>query len=239
MHLPDSMRRRELAVALLLAPAFVRAQPEAPNRPIDWARLLLRQVSPDATSYVHGPDHVRWSSDPAQAQSHTDCSGLVNAMLSQANGWTPQDLQRHVGRRRPGASTYFDAIQARRGFERVDRVQDIREGDFIAVRYEDGSADSGHIMIVESPPLHAHSQSMPGLTAWDVRVIDSSRSGHGPDDTRAIGPRRFREGLGMGDLRLYAAGDGTPAGYCWSPLPRSAFFPVAERPIAIGRLRVS
>jgi hypothetical protein len=74
---------------------------------------------------------------------------------------------------------------------------------------------------------------------WTVRVIDSSRSGHGPGDTRATGPHRFREGIGSGDLRIRAGADGSVLGYAWSTIARSTFYPAAERPIAIGRLRTA
>lgn len=229
-----TLRRRDLtAAAVLLAAGLPPARAQASRRePIDWARLLLEQVPAQSTSYVHGPGHVQWQEGGAAPQSHTDCSGLVNAMLVRSRGWTQDDLQKRVGRKRPVASTYFDAIQNQKTFERVPRVQDIRPGDLIVVRYEDGSPDTGHIMLVDAP-------AVPDATvakSWRVRVIDSSRSGHGPGDTRETGPHRFRQGLGSGDLRLYAGDDGAITAYAWSTIAKSKVFPATERPIVVGRL---
>ena len=57
---------------------------------------------------------------------------------------------------------------------------------------------------------------------------------HGPADTRH---RRGgdRDGLGQGVLRLYAAADGTVAGYSWSTLRASEVHRQGGRDLVIGR----
>jgi hypothetical protein len=234
------MRRRDLVAWGLLAASLSAARGEqAARAPIEWARLLLKQVPPQSTSYEHGPGRVHWQGDAEPVESHTDCSGLVNAVLARSFGWSPQVFQRRFGRKRPVASTYFDAIEARRGFDRIERIQDVREGDFIAIRYPDGSPDSGHIMIVDAPAVPDMRSGAAAARMWAVRVIDSSRSGHGPADTRATGPHRFREGIGSGELRIGTGVDGAVQGYAWSTIARSTFYRAAERPVAIGRLLAS
>ncbi|MFT4161735.1 hypothetical protein, partial [Shinella sp.] len=77
-----------------------------------------------------------------------------------------------------------------------------------------------------------------GATAWAVAVIDSSESGHGPQDTRykrgADG--RDHPGLGGGVLRLYTDADGRVTGFSWSTRPISRFIPPQQEHVVLGRL---
>jgi hypothetical protein len=142
---------------------------------------------------------------------------------------------------RPTARRYHDAIVAQQRFEQITRVAEIRPGDFVAIKYLTQKENTGHIMLVAEaprrmvpkPPLVERTEQ------WEVKVIDSSHSGHGPTDTRhkrgAGG--KDHDGLGEGVCRLYSGPDGTVAGFAWSTFASSAFKPPSEEHIAIGRLR--
>ena len=170
--------------------------------------------------------------------SRTDCSGLVNEVLQRSYGWGRGDFRQWLGKARPVASSYHDAIEQQRGFRRIEMAAEIRPGDLIAIRYPDGSPNTGHIMIAAEAP-QPHSPTSPlieGARQWTVAVIDSSQSGHGPSDSRYEGSRQFRAGVGRGVLRLYAASDGRLAGYTWSAHPSSEYFTPDQRHLVVGRL---
>ena len=78
-----------------------------------------------------------------------------------------------------------------------------------------------------------------GAKAYEVSVIYSSKSYHGPLDTRLIHPEADGSpgnGVGQGILRLYAKDSGEIVGYEWSTTSNSQYFSQAEHPLAVGRL---
>ena len=171
--------------------------------------------------------------------SHTDCSGFVNHLLEHTDGLGESDLSRWFGSRRPTAERYHDAIAAGRGFAPVASIAELRPGDLIAIRYLVRREDTGHVMLVDGAPepVDAQPPLVAGTRQWTVDVIDSSKSGHGPLDTRHARGTDGRDhpGLGRGTIRLYADGDGRVAGFTWSTLARSRFVPPEEEHLVLGR----
>jgi len=155
-------------------------------------------------------------------------------------GYSSDDFKRWFDSHRPSAKRYFDAIVEQQGFVRLERVTDLRPGDFIAVKYLNRTDNTGHIMLVDQLPERARGsrRSDANGEAWLVQVIDSSETGHGPSDTRhkrgADG--RDHDGLGEGVLRLYADAQGRATGFSWSALEVSKFRGPDEEPVAFGRL---
>jgi hypothetical protein len=205
------------------------------------ARDLVSRVDLAHTRYEHGQGTVDWSGTPS---SYTDCSGFVDHLLMHTYSYSADDFKRWFGSHRPSAKRYYDAIVEQTGFRRIDRVTDLRPGDFIAVKYLTRTDDTGHIMLVDQAPEPAGRGKGPARAgadygeAWLVPVIDSSESGHGPTDTRHKGAAdgRDHEGLGRGVLRLYADGQGHVTGFSWSAAANSAFKGPADEPVALGRL---
>jgi hypothetical protein len=205
------------------------------------ARDLVSHLDLDHTHYEHGQGTVTWTGLPS---SYTDCSGFVDHLLMHTYGYGAEDFQRWFGSRRPSARRYYEAVVEQTGFIRLERVTDLRPGDFIAVKYLKRSDNTGHIMLVDRPPERetSHSgKSRPGDShgeAWLVTVFDSSESGHGPTDTRhKKGPDgRDHDGVGRGVLRLFADEQGRINGFSWSALASSAFRGPEEEPVALGRL---
>src|SRR5262249_43286345 len=78
----------------------------------------------------------------------------------------------------------------------------------------------------------------PGTLQWELAIIDSSESGHGPTDTRhANGPNgKDHDGVGEGILRLYTDPAGTVVGFAWSTLSASKFKSPDDEHLVIGRL---
>jgi hypothetical protein len=235
---PRDLAAAFLSVALLATP-LVAQTGSLPH--LDAARDLVARVSLDHTRYEHGQGTVDWGSTPS---SYTDCSGLIDHLLMHSYGYTPADFTRWFGSRRPSAQRYFDAISEQTGFSRLERVQDLRPGDLISVKYLRRTDNTGHIMIVNAPAEHAaprRTTSRPAESqgeSWLVPVIDSSESGHGPTDTRhKLGDGGHdHEGIGSGVLRLYADAQGHVTGFSWSNLNVSEFRSPDAEPVVLGRL---
>ncbi len=206
------------------------------------AEELLRQVAPAQTSYPHQEPEVRWSADPANpAYCHTDCSGLIIALLEHCypQRFDEAAWKRWLESRRPTARRFYDAIAAGHGFLPITKVTEARPGDVIAVKYHPGGENTGHMMLMADVPRRLEPPKAPlveGAEQWQVTVIDESQSGHGSTDTRREPDGTFRGGLGRGGLRLYARPDGTISGYAWSTFANSKFYGGDDRVLAIGRL---
>lgn len=236
-----------LAAALSIAAApFAYADAadtsSARKSPLEWAKILVREIAPENTSYRHKQGYVRWKGiGGAQAyESHTDCSGFLNALLERADGFGREDFKKWLGKGRPFAITYHDAIVKLNRFTPIERVDEIRPGDVIAIKYPDGSANTGHVMLIaDFPQKHKSSKPVVDMTEqWEVKVIDSSQSGHGKTDTRRRVDGTFGSGVGQGSLRLYAAPQGNIAGYTWSTAANSEYYDQAQRHLVIGRLDI-
>jgi cell wall-associated NlpC family hydrolase len=212
----------------------------AAGTPLAWAERLAQETRPENTDYRHKNTQVSWAGvDGATLTiSRTDCSGLINDVLQQSYGFGPDHFRQWLGKARPLASSYHDAIERQSGFRRIEAVEQIRPGDLIAIRYPDGSPNSGHIMIA-AQAVAPHPRSSPavdGTRQWTVKVIDSSQSGHGKSDSRYQGSRQFHSGVGRGTLRLYSGAGGRIAGYTWSVYPNSEYYPLEQRHLVVGRV---
>ena len=152
--------------------------------------------------------------------------------------------------KRPLAKTYHDAIVHEHGFEKIAHVADALPGDILAIAYPPGGENTGHVMLVAAKP-RARKPTPPEIEnteQWEITVIDVSRSGHGPDDTRIRGlksgdtanadsGKKSREGLGRGTFRIYTDAAGDVAGYSWSTSKGSKFVEQSFHHLVIGRVK--
>jgi hypothetical protein len=118
-------------------------------------------------------------------------------------------------------------------------VSRVAPGDIVAIRYPEGGAVTGHVAIVASAaaPRAATAPIVPDTRQYEVTVIDSSQSAHGPADTRRRPDGTTRAGAGRGALRLYGDAHDQLVGYAWSTYPSSIFHSLSARHIVVGRLR--
>jgi hypothetical protein len=207
-------------------------------RHLALAEMLVKRVKKDRNAYANRNRFILWPGDDnvERAENHSDCSGLIALLLSRANGYTPRTFKDWTGQFFPTASQYFRLISDGVGFDRVKRLKDCLPGDLIAIVYPPEMKNTGHLMLIAERPMPAHPAPLAptGLVAWDVRVIDSSRSNHGLRDTRGSGEDRAR-GIGKGTIRLCTDPAGRFAGYAWSTSPTSPYYDRSERPIVVGR----
>lgn len=177
------------------------------------AKTLLYALTPESTNYQHGEQIVLWpdTASGVTALSLSDCSGFMNALLSKTYKLTSENILIWTGTKRPLAKTYHQMIVAENHFQKINKLSEIQKGDILAVLYRDGGETTGHVMLVTSGPIEV------GLNDWSVEIIDSSKSGHGEQDTR-YNPinNTYTDGLGMGHLRVFSNDQKEVIGYAWS-----------------------
>src|SRR5262249_13934167 len=126
-------------------------------------------------------------------------------------------------------------------FAQIIEFKDARPGDLLAIKYVTKKTDTGHVMLAASAPMKiAPKKPIFGDTEqWEISVIDSSKSGHGPTDTRHKNGENGKDhtGLGEGVLRVYTQTDGKIAGFTWSSLAVSPFLSPQEENLVVGRLK--
>jgi hypothetical protein len=224
------------------APAFSSA---GGRTPLDWANDLVTHVALSETTYAHTTAEVTWAGQHGATTyvSHADCSSFFEALLTQTYGVTPEQFRAWLGKRRPYAKDFFDAIQAENGFSRLAAITQVHPGDVFAVRYVNSAPgdNTGHIMLVGGAPERrtATKPVVANTQQWDVPVIDSSETGHGKTDTRHLPSGKLNGGVGRGSLRIYADHAGTIVGYAWSDYLDSTYYAEIDRPIVVGRLKTS
>jgi len=222
-----------------VAPKVSQSSEQVPGH-LQFLRDLVQAVPPAATSYRHTRPEVRLDINGTSV-CHADCSSLLNEVLQQTLQLDESAIASWFGRDRPRAREYFDTISSERGFRRISLVTQVDIGDVIAIRYESGAANTGHVMVVDAPPRLSErsSPSVPGVRAWEVDVIDASASGHGPGDSRSTAAGAFHRGLGRGTIRLFCDESGAIFGHTFTMSATAPFRSVDQRPVVVGRLTFS
>ena len=224
------------------------------------ARALLAAITPETNLYSASPSRIAWA-DEAAPSNRSVCSSFTALLLRKNYGLDDAAAEALFGEAAPEADEWFAAVRDSGRFERIDRVDAIRPGDFLVIDYRSGKAiPTGHVMLVDGPPRRVNELDTakplpwprpkelvdrplrwdtPRLFEWHVSVIDSSRSPHGSGDSRhgANADGSDDDGLGRGDLRLLADITGRLLGYTWSTSARSQIHTTNERPLIVGRFR--
>jgi hypothetical protein len=193
------------------------------------ALALVDNLNLDNTSYEHGTGWVNWV---GTREAYVDCSGLINNLLEHSYGYDRAAFTEWFGVGRPTAADYHDAIVDENGFTNVASLRDVRPGDLLAVKYAVAQDKStGHIMLVAG----AAREVQPGQ--WEVPVIDSALSGHGPTDTRhGMGEGGAdHDGVGRGIIRIDTDQNGAVLSWRWSTSPTSAVRDQSDQNLVIGR----
>lgn len=209
---------------------------------VAWADTLVSHITPDKNEYANNPTYVYWAgvNGVLTYENRTQCSSFVTRLLKQAYGWTDNDFSQWFGSTSPSAAAYHTAINNQNGFTTVSDITQIQKGDIFAIEYNDEDATAtGHVMMaddvakarVASEPVIANTQQ------YEIKIIDSSKTGHGASDTRLQADDTWDSGVGRGKLRLYADNNGTVVGYAWSTSKSSVYYSLqSTRHLVIGRL---
>ena len=222
--------------SFLWAAAARSADPEH----LYWASLEAANVAPQNNTYDSSPSYVHWAGVGGYSsyENRSKCASFLTSVLMQSYGWTSTDFKTWMSSTSPTADKYYAAINQQNGFSIVGNVSNILPGDVIAIMYPSGSTVTGHVMVAGSvaTPRTSSSPVIEGTYQYEIQVIDSSQSGHGPTDTRLKGDGTWQPGAGIGVSRLYVDSSGALVGYTWSTYGNSQFYDLATRPIIVGRL---
>lgn len=229
-----------LAASLALLITAVPAHAES-SAHIFWAEDVATHITPANNAYGTSPNFVHWPGvDGATAyENRTECSTFVTRVLKQAYGWGDAYFRTWMSSTSPSAAKYHDAILAQNGFNLVSDIAAIQAGDIIAIKYPEGFSPSGHAMIAlgaAQPRARNTAPIVVGTTQYEIEIVDSSKSGHGPTDTRLMSDDSWDDGVGIGILRLYADGNGTIVGHTWSTYKNSTYYGPNTRHLVVGRL---
>lgn len=224
------------AIAQQRAETKKSAAPAEPKH-LTIAKQLLSHLDLANTDYEHGTPSVKFT---APCESHADCSGFADALLQYSYDLDKEQFRKIFSSARPSAKRYHDAIEEENGFKDIKHVTDLKPGDFLAVKYLNRKDNTGHVMLAAGRPTRMTAPKQPvvaGTVQWEVTIIDSSESGHGPTDTRhAKGPDgKDHDGLGEGVLRIYSDAQGNIAGFAWSTVSASKFKAPDDEHLVIGR----
>lgn len=202
------------------------------------AHTLLNAVKPEDTSYIHKNEIISWGGVGEKAVCHADCSGLISAFLLHSKIFSEEQLNKNLGSSRPLAKHYHDAIIHQRGFKEITKIDEVRPGDIIAIKYPPGSASTGHVMMVASLPLKRTPTEplVKNSIQYEIEIIDSTSAGHGTSDSRRLDSGKYCEGLGKGVYRIFTDEKGVFVGHTWSVYPTSKYYEIAIRNLVIGRI---
>jgi hypothetical protein len=227
-----------LSLAAALSAGEAAAQEVPPH--LFWAEEIVYNVLPENNVYGTSPHYIFWAGEGGATEyaNRTQCNSFLTHLLEQGYGWTDTDIRLWMGSTSPSAAMYHDAIAAGNGFMTVATTAAVLPGDVIAIRYPAGSAVSGHVATVVSPPVYLAPVAplVAGTDQYAVTVVDSSSSGHGPTDTRLEPGGSWHPGAGVGVMRLYADAQGAVVGHTWSTSTGSTFYGQATRHVVIGRI---
>ena len=231
-----------LVFTILSSLAGVACSSGGPSLPphVVWAELAVDTIDPDENEYANTPSFIEWAGDngATQTKNRSVCATFLTMLLTRSYNLTDPELSAWMGSTSPNAGLYHDAILAENGFQTIVIAPEIEIGDILAIKYPDGSASTGHVMVVTSPPVERAPTAplVPGTTQYEVSIIDSSSSPHGPADTRELGGGAFDTGVGEGTFRLYADAAGNIVGHTWSTEATSTYYNQNERSLTVGRL---
>jgi hypothetical protein len=238
------IKRQALLLSLVVCTSITALpQTAAASIPthLSWALDIESHVAPENNDYATSPSYIHWAGSNGSTiyENRTVCATFVTAVLMQAYGWDTHYFQTWMGTNSPSAAVYYAAIVAKDGFTKINKVTDIQPGDLVAVKFPSGSYVTGHMMTATANPILrvATKPIINGTTQWEVPIVDSSRSYHGPGDTRIMPDGSIDRGVGAGSIRIYTDSMGAYKGYTWSVDPGSLYYTTGTRPIAVGRLQ--
>jgi len=200
--------------------------------PLLWAQRLVADLRPEHNSYGRNPSLVVWRGvDGAPiSRNRSDCSSFITALWRRAHGYGSDQMRQWLGVAAPRARDYHDAIVKGNRFQRIERIVDLQSGDLLATRYQRSRPGAtGHVMVAADRPMAVDVCSQ-ARCVFRLVVIDSSRSGHGPADTRP-----GTGGAGKGVIQLQTSRDGRFQGYRWSERSSSRWRVLPEESLLVGR----
>jgi hypothetical protein len=205
-----------------------------------WAEKIAANVIPDKNMYASNPSYMAWADANGVGDyvNRSKCASFITLLFMKAYDWSGSYFKDWMNSTSPTASAYYDTIKSQKRFVSIAKVEDIQPGDLIAIKYPRGSSVTGHMMLANGTATRIAS-TMPVISEtyqYELKVIDSSQTGHGSTDTRLKEDGSYNQGAGIGVFRLYANNMGDIVGYTWSTSSGSQYYDLKARPIIVGRI---
>lgn len=238
-----SVRRFPLGIACLVLSglSWLAPRPAAAHDAdhLRWAESLVDNLDPENNEYSTS-SFMSWAgvAGARRYANRTQCATFLTELLKRSYGWTETSFNDWLGSRSPTAATYYDAIVEENGFERIHDPQDARAGDVIVLRYPAGESSTGHVAILRRAPRVRLPLNpfVVGTFQYEVSVVDSTSTHHGPSDSRMSSGGRGDTGAGYGVMRVYTNLWGSIVGHTWSTATTTTYYPTTQRQVVIGRL---
>jgi hypothetical protein len=218
-----------LSPAAFALDAAIDEQPSKLGSKIcDEAESVMAKATDVAYKHAHADakGQVAFSPD-GSCICRNDCSGFVSYLLDLLAPKHYQEIHElQADKEYPQAKIFaeffrqLEASKNDRGWLRIDRVDQLKRGDFIAwekpVQPGAKPGNSGHVAIVEEPPEQIKTERVGGETIRYavIPVIDSSSVNHfPPEQLPPHAGQSHRDGVGRGCVRLLVDNDNHPVGY--------------------------
>ena len=204
----------------------------APPAHLVWAQRLLVDLQRQDNSYGSHPTVVQWQGVDGARRSlnRSVCSSFITALIQRAYGYRFDEMRHWLGTTRPLAIDYYNAIANGKRFQAVHVISEVDPGDLLATRrLRPGAGSTGHLMLAAGRPERVEPCNRP-MCRYRLQVIDSSRRGHGPSDSRGNA-----SGAGIGAIELNVDGAGRVNAYRWSERTGSRWRSSEDEPMLIGR----
>jgi hypothetical protein len=177
---------------------------------LELARELVQNVKPENNLYYYKAGrYVHFPSDAPDSEYsvHTDCVGLVEALLQRGKNISVRfSIKKYPNRY--SIIDWVDGVERGEMFDKVERIQDVKPGDLFMWKYLKNfdPVFHGHIVIIDTVPCLIKPQHAPiaaNFLQWEVWIIDSSPYAASPDDTRYIQGEPLKKTTGAGRGRIY------------------------------------
>jgi len=196
-------------------------------------RNLISNINPVHNEYMSGNQHIEWGEKDYRAR--VVCSGLFKEILVHSFGLSEGKIKKIFKEKWPETDDIAAAVRHNNKIFQIITFDEIEIGDVVLIDYNsDGKIPTGHIMFVNEKPRQVKAGEN-GETESIVGIIDSTRSPHGRNDTRAKKPAST--GVGIGEIVLFTA-DNSITGYKWSTNKSSRRIDVSNHEILLFRISV-
>jgi hypothetical protein len=174
------------------------------------------------TTYLTWPNPT---TNTGMYTAYSRCASFTTMLLKATYGWTPNKALGNS----PFAHEYYSSIMdSRYGFVKRPDWDSVRMGDILASAYNDGSADTGHVMIVLDMDAMTEMDE-DGNQIWRVQVLDSTKTPHTNDTRNTFA--QLNQGVGRGEIAVWTQ-NGQIVTWSWSV--GGTFYNSTARPLTVG-----
>lgn len=207
---------------------------------LNWGNTLVSELTPEHNEYASSPSYIHFAGQGSYTitENRSLCSSFITELFKFSYNLTDSYFYQWTGSSSPDAALYHDLIVSGNGFTSIESILNVQPGDIMSIKYNDGTTTAtGHSMVVSGfPKLRSPTNPIvSGTIQYEIPVIDSSKSGHGPLDTRLMPDGTWDSGAGEGVFRVYVNPQSfAVVGHTWSTY-NGTYYTQNARHLAVGR----